>query len=38
LGALAAISDAVQSRWQAVSNRLAKRKIAQWSALVPKVA
>lgn len=32
------ISDAVQSRWQTVSLRLAKRKIAQWTELLPKIA
>jgi preprotein translocase subunit SecA len=35
---LATIGDAFQSRWQVVSNAIARRQIAQWAALVPKVA
>ncbi len=35
---LASISDAFQSRLQMVSNGIARRKIAGWSTLLPKVA
>ena len=35
---LSTITDAVQSRMQAVSNGIARRKIASWSSLLPKVA
>ena len=35
---LTTISDAVQSRLQLISNGIARRKIAGWSTLLPKVA
>ena len=37
-GVSSTIGERLQARWQAVSNSLARRRIARWSTILPKIA